>query len=159
MGADEVRMRVPFWSDPGVVLHQPLNCSIFWKNSDFCQKMNGPPVSPDRNLQNAPTWRVPNPLFWTPFLGHFGRRILLKTPPPHPNLCRYCLSNYIHTFKSYLSPHSFMQSPNTTILTYILLLIIYLLVLLFFLWCLVEEWWSSVWVLQPYPANWVIEWQ
>jgi len=56
---------------PGVVLHQPLNCSIFWKNSVFGQKMNGPPVSPSQNLQNAPTWRVPNPLFWTPFWGVF----------------------------------------------------------------------------------------
>jgi len=59
------------WADTGVVLHQPLNRHIFRKNSDFLENMNGIPVSPSRFLQNAPTWRSPNPFFGTPFWGIF----------------------------------------------------------------------------------------
>jgi len=54
--------------DFGVILHQPLNLSIFRKNSVFGRKMNGPPVSPCRILQNAPTWRVRKHNFRPPFL-------------------------------------------------------------------------------------------
>jgi len=57
---------------PGPVLHQPLSCSIFWKKGVFCQKMNGPPVCPARKTENAPTWRSPSPVFWTPKSGFFG---------------------------------------------------------------------------------------
>jgi len=33
--------------------------------------MNGIPVSPERKTENAPTWRSPNPLFWTWFWPYF----------------------------------------------------------------------------------------
>jgi len=40
--------------------------------------MNGIPVSPERKMENAPTWRPRNPVFWTPktpeFLAIFDRR-------------------------------------------------------------------------------------
>jgi len=40
------------------VLHQPLIRSIFRKNDDFSEKMNGIPVCLARKTQNAPTWQV-----------------------------------------------------------------------------------------------------
>jgi len=66
----------------GVVLHQPLNCSIFWKNSVFRQKMNGIPVCLAPKTENAPTWRSGSPLFWTPFLALF-HPVLYPADPIH----------------------------------------------------------------------------
>jgi len=72
--------------DFGVILHQPLSLSIFRKNSVFGRKMNGPPVCPGQNLQNAPTWRVRKhnfrPLFWGYFL-HISASY--SAPYPHFN--------------------------------------------------------------------------
>jgi len=55
----------------GVILHQPLNCSIFWKNVENRQNMNGIPVSPGQKTENAPTWRSPSPEFQALFLAFF----------------------------------------------------------------------------------------
>jgi len=63
--------RVYFGSPTGVVLHQPLNRTIFWKNDENRQNMNGIPVSPSRKTENAPTWRSPSPLFGGCFSGYF----------------------------------------------------------------------------------------
>jgi len=68
----------------GVVLHQPLNCSDFRKKRVFCQNMNGPPVCLAPKTENAPTWRSPNPLFGTRFLGLFCR-FLYPTDLLHHN--------------------------------------------------------------------------
>jgi len=63
--------------------------------------MNGIPVSPDRFLQNAPTWRPPNPFFGGLFWGVFA-----------PLFSTF----YIHTHKSYslliLRHHSNQPTPG-----------------------------------------------
>jgi len=72
-----------FGQDFGVILHQPLNLTKKRKKRVFGQIMNGPPVSPSRNLQNAPTWRVRKhnfrPLFWGIFLP-------ISAPYPQPSI-------------------------------------------------------------------------
>jgi len=60
-----------FLGQTGVVLHQPLNLSIFRKKSKNGQNMNGIPVCRSRKTENAPTWRSPRPLFWGSFLAYF----------------------------------------------------------------------------------------
>jgi len=55
----------------GVVLHQPLNLSIFRKKAKNGQNMNGIPVCRSRKTENAPTWRSPSPLFGGLFLAVF----------------------------------------------------------------------------------------
>jgi len=55
----------------GVILHQPLNLSIFRKNTKNSQNMNGIPVCLGPKTENAPTWRSPRPLFWGSFLAYF----------------------------------------------------------------------------------------
>jgi len=55
--------------DFGVILHQPLNLSIFRKNSVFSEKMNGPPVCLAQKSENAPTWRPRKHFFGPLFLG------------------------------------------------------------------------------------------
>jgi len=48
------------WQVVGVVLHQPLNLSIFLIFGKKRQKMNGVSVYPGQKSQNAPTWQVEN---------------------------------------------------------------------------------------------------
>jgi len=72
-----------FGRRPGVVLHQPLNCADFRKNDENGQNMNGIPVSPERKMENAPTWRPPNPVFGTPFWGCFSANLLASSPINH----------------------------------------------------------------------------
>jgi len=66
----------------GVILHQPLNLSIFRKNTKNSQNMNGIPVCLGQKTENAPTWRSPSPLFWGLFLAYFAANF-------HPNYCFY----------------------------------------------------------------------
>jgi len=102
---------VHFPGRTGVILHQPLNLHIFWKNGDFRLKMNGPPVCPAPKTENAPTWRSGSPLFWTRFLAIFMSFYNLPNPTLYPEIYFYlfkCISIYNHT-----PPHSFMVALNS----------------------------------------------
>jgi len=91
-----VRGRIPgsiFGGSTGVVLHQPLNCSVFWKKAKKRQNMNGIPVSPERKTENAPTWRSPNPLFGTPFWGYFPSFFSSCLYLPHPSHIIFILNS------------------------------------------------------------------
>jgi len=74
----------------GVILHQPLNPTIFRKNGKKRPKMNGPPVSPCQKTENAPTWRPRKHIFWPHFCPtlpvFFGLLIPISSiPTQYPN--------------------------------------------------------------------------
>jgi len=120
-------MVVPFCpaQDFGVILHQPLNLSIFRKNTKNGRKMNGIPVSPCQKSENAPTWRPRKHNFRARFLPTF-RRIqdpfqqclpcfnapieFITSHPyyPHPNT-----PNKLITYSSYTPINYVRQIPNT----------------------------------------------
>jgi len=84
-----------FGGSTGVVLHQPLNCSVFWKKAKKRQNMNGIPVCLGPKTENAPTWRSPRPLFWGSFLVIFqprhtvSRSYSAAIPHQHPTVPTY----------------------------------------------------------------------
>jgi len=80
MGEEEAKQlgkvgmeEVIIWRQIGVILHQPLNLSIFRKNTENGQIMNGPPVCPGEKTENAPTWRPRK---------HFSGPVFLPIFPP-----------------------------------------------------------------------------
>jgi len=87
----------------GVILHQPLNLSIFRKKAKNGQNMNGIPVCLGRKTENAPTWRPPSPLFWGLFSTYF--QAFWIPPPPIPLLFSY--------------PPSTIQPPQRNIFIFI----------------------------------------
>jgi len=97
-----------FGRRPGVVLHQPLNCADFRKNDENGQNMNGIPVSPERKMENAPTWRPPNPVFGTPFWGCFSANLLPSSPINH---VLSLLFLFLPTIKSHTT-YYFYYPPN-----------------------------------------------
>jgi len=96
--------RSSFWRQIGVILHQPLNLSIFRKNAKNSQNMNGIPVCLRPKTENAPTWRSPRPLFWVPFwpvFWHFLLRFYFQSNISiHPYFILYysniIITNNIH---------------------------------------------------------------
>jgi len=71
MWSGEQQSRSSFWRQTRVVLHQPLSLTFFRKNAKKRQKLNGIPVCLSQKMENAPTWRPPNPLFRGAFLAIF----------------------------------------------------------------------------------------
>jgi len=60
--------------------------------------MNGIPVSPGRKMENAPTWRSPNPLFGTHFRPLFWPNFPVSDPKSWPYVLHPLISLHItHT--------------------------------------------------------------
>jgi len=86
---------VIIWRQIGVILHQPLNLSIFRKKRENGQIMNGPPVCLGQKTENAPTWRLRKHNFRTRFCPCLARYFNPANTNPQPsihpivNICLY----------------------------------------------------------------------
>jgi len=76
---------------PGPVLHQPLNCAVFWFLGQKRRNMNGVSCIPRPKNGERPYLAVPEPVFPGLFFGHISAIFYHSYPSNHAPIRIYFL--------------------------------------------------------------------
>jgi len=106
---------VIIWRQIGVILHQPLNLSIFRKKRENGQIMNGPPVCLGQKTENAPTWRPRKHNFRTRFCPYFARYFEAANVHFQPITTIILIQLYVSIFYYQLRSNKGKPTPNQTL--------------------------------------------